>query len=44
MNLLTKNINKKINMLEEDIICDAHKGATTLDDRSRDCSEYWVKE
>ncbi|MGG7056916.1 DUF2087 domain-containing protein [Clostridium nigeriense] len=33
MNLLTKNINKKINMLEEDIICDAHKGATTLDDR-----------
>ncbi|MGG7144106.1 DUF2087 domain-containing protein [Clostridium nigeriense] len=33
MNLLTKNINKEINMLEEDIICDAHKGATTLDDR-----------
>ena len=33
MNLLSKETNKNINMLEEDIICDAHKGATTLDDR-----------
>lgn len=33
MNLLSKNANKNINILGEDIICDAHKGATTLDDR-----------
>lgn len=33
MNLLSKNTNKDINILGEDIICDAHKGATTLDDR-----------
>ena len=33
MNLLAKDTNKEINMLEDDVICDAHKGATTLDDR-----------
>ena len=33
MNLLAKNTNMDINMLGEDVICDSHKGATTLDDR-----------
>jgi len=33
MNLLAKDTNKEINILEDDVICDAHKGATTLDDR-----------
>jgi Trp operon repressor len=33
MELLSKNINKKINKLDKDVIWDAHKTATTLDDR-----------
>jgi len=33
MDLLSKNTNKKINKLDKDIICDAHKTATSLDDR-----------
>lgn len=33
MELLTKNTDKKINNLDRGIICDAHKTATTLDDR-----------
>lgn len=33
MDLLSKDTNKKINKLEKEIICDAHKTATTLDDR-----------
>jgi len=33
MDLLSKNTNKKINKLDKDVICDAHKTATTLDDR-----------
>ncbi|MGL5245184.1 MAG: DUF2087 domain-containing protein, partial [Sarcina sp.] len=33
MELLVKETNKKINNLDSDIICDAHKTATTLDDR-----------
>ena len=33
MDLLSKNTNKKINKLEKEVICDAHKTATTLDDR-----------
>jgi hypothetical protein len=33
MDLLSKNTNKKINKLDKDAICDAHKTATTLDDR-----------
>lgn len=33
MELLSKNTNKKVNNLDEEIICDAPKSATTLDDR-----------
>jgi hypothetical protein len=33
MDLLSKNTNKKINKLDKDVICDAHKTATTIDDR-----------
>lgn len=33
MELLSKNTNKKINKLEKEIICDAHKTATNIDDR-----------
>lgn len=33
MDLLSEGSNKKINKLEEETICDAHKSATTLDDR-----------
>lgn len=33
MDLLSKNTNKKINKLDHEVICDAHKTATTLDDR-----------
>lgn len=33
MDLLSKNTNKKINKLDKEVICDAHKTATTLDDR-----------
>lgn len=33
MELLTENTQKKINMLDKGIICDSHKGATTLDER-----------
>ena len=33
MNLLSKNTNKKISRMEKEEICDAHKTATTLDDR-----------
>lgn len=43
MNLLAKNINKDINVLEEGLICDAHKGATTLDDRFNITKEEKVK-
>lgn len=43
MNLLSKNTNKDINMLEEDFICDAHKGATTLDDRFNISKEEKIK-
>lgn len=43
MNLLAKNTNKDINMLEEDVICDAHKGATTLDDRFNITKEEKIK-
>ncbi|MDV4151963.1 DUF2087 domain-containing protein [Clostridium sp. AL.422] len=43
MNLLAKNTNKDINMLEEDVICDAHNGATTLDDRFNITKEEKIK-
>lgn len=43
MNLLSKNTNKEINMLEEDFICDPHKGATTLDDRFNITKEEKIK-
>lgn len=43
MNLLSKNTNKEINMLEEDVICDAHRGATTLDDRFNITKEEKIK-
>jgi len=33
MELLTENTQKKINMLDKEVICDPHKGATTLDER-----------
>lgn len=33
MDLLSQNTNKKINKLDKEVICDAHKTATTLDDR-----------
>ena len=33
MDLLSKNTNKKINKLDKEVICDAHKTATSLDDR-----------
>ncbi|MCY6960102.1 DUF2087 domain-containing protein [Clostridium brassicae] len=33
MELLSKNTNEKISKLEKEVICDAHKTATTLDDR-----------
>lgn len=33
MDLLSNNTNKNINKLDKEIICDAHKTATTLDDR-----------
>ena len=33
MELLSANTNRKIKNLENSIICDAHKSATTLDDR-----------
>lgn len=33
MDLLSKNTNKKISKLDKEVICDAHKTATTLDDR-----------
>ena len=33
MELLSANTNRKINNLDNSIICDAHKSATTLDDR-----------
>jgi len=43
MNLLSKNTNKEINILEDDAICDAHKGATTLDDRFNITKEEKIK-
>ncbi len=43
MNLLSKETNKEINMLEKDIICDAHNGATTLDDRFNITKEEKIK-
>jgi hypothetical protein len=33
MNLLSNETNKKINKLDKAVICDAHKTATTIDDR-----------
>lgn len=33
MDLLSKNTNKKIDRLDKEVICDAHKTATTIDDR-----------
>jgi len=33
MDLLSKNTNKNIRRLDEEVICDAHKTATTVDDR-----------
>lgn len=33
MDLLSKSTNKKINKLDKEVICDAHKTATTVDDR-----------
>ncbi len=33
MELLSENTDKEINILDRDVICDAHKTATTLDDR-----------
>lgn len=33
MDLLSQNTNKNINKLDKDVICDAHKTATILDDR-----------
>jgi len=33
MDLLSKDTNQKINKLDKEIICDAHKTATSLDDR-----------
>lgn len=33
MDLLSENINKNINKLDREVICDAHKTATSLDDR-----------
>ncbi len=33
MDLLSKNTSKNINKLDKEVICDAHKTATTLDDR-----------
>lgn len=33
MELLSKTTNKKINKLDKEIICDAHKTATSIDDR-----------
>lgn len=33
MELISANTEKKVNILDKDIICDAHKTATTLDDR-----------
>ena len=33
MELLSKSINNKITSLDKEVICDAHKTATTLDDR-----------
>ncbi len=33
MELLSKSINNKITSLDKGVICDAHKTATTLDDR-----------
>ncbi len=43
MNLLAQNTNKEINMLDNDAICDAHKGATTLDDRFNITKEEKIK-
>jgi DNA-binding CsgD family transcriptional regulator len=33
MDLISENTDKKINKLDKDVICDAHKTATSLDDR-----------
>lgn len=33
MELISTNTEKKVNILDKDILCDAHKTATTLDDR-----------
>ena len=43
INLLSKNTNKDINMLAGDFICDAHNGATTLDDRFNITKEEKIK-
>lgn len=33
MELISENTQKKVNILDKDILCDAHKTATTIDDR-----------
>ncbi|AKA70386.1 DUF2087 domain-containing protein [Clostridium scatologenes] len=33
MELISSNTQKKVNILDKDILCDAHKTATTIDDR-----------
>ncbi|WPC41144.1 DUF2087 domain-containing protein [Clostridium sp. JS66] len=33
MELISSNTKKKVNILDKDILCDAHKTATTIDDR-----------
>lgn len=33
MELISSNTKKKVNILDEDTLCDAHKTATTIDDR-----------
>lgn len=43
MELLSENTNKKINKLDSGIICDAHKTATTVDDRFNITNEEKLK-
>ncbi|VYU28748.1 DUF2087 domain-containing protein [Clostridium tertium] len=43
MNLLSKSTNKEINIVGDDVICDPHKGATTLDERFNITKEEKVK-
>ena len=43
MDLLAKNTNKGINKMESTALCDAHKSATTLDDRFNITDEEKIK-